>query len=158
MCRVKGFVIALPVLMSKLFPHEAHKENRGDFPSLAASDSIVIHLYLKSPLAAARASKRAQVSVQATLQPRNSFSTCLLPNQVLQSTASRRPACIHQYSLLSGLALLPPFKLLTLARKLPPLLGSTGPPLGPSLVTLLSSIPPVGVRLGLLKALDLPLT
>ena len=153
--RIKGFVI-----FSRLCPNYPYTylTTTPKRPSCSRNCAFIIVLSKSSSLAA-RASKRPRVSVQATLQPRHSIPACYFPFAQTSSSSSPEPtACIHQYSLLSGLALLPPFRLLTLLRKPPPPpLGSTGPPPAPSLVILLSSNPPVGTRLGLLRALALAL-
>ena len=83
------------------------------------------------------------------------FDPFVISNARNRSWPIRKIRCAASpQSRFSGLARLPPFRLLTLDKNPPLLLSPFIPPV-PSFVTLLSSNPPASSRLGLLKALSL---
>ena len=144
--------------LSKLCSHGPHQPSHERQATFLPTPSQIYRLHPKEPIG-----RCIDFKTPACLCPSNIAAppfvdyVPLSPNPVLPSSSPELPAYVHHYSLLSVLALLPPFRLLTLLRNPPPPLGSTAPPVAPSLVNLLSSIPPVGARLGLLRALALAL-
>ena len=152
-CASKRFVI-LSCLLSKLSVHGPASQETPKRLSCSRNCTFIV-IAMRNPMGRCKG-----FQTPACFCPSNvaapPFVKCMpffFSDQVLPSSPPELLAYIYEYSLLSGLALLPPFKLLTLLRNPPPLLGSAGPPIAPSLVILLSSIPPVGTRLGLLVAL-----